>query len=222
LKFHEKWIFFLKIPIFHPNSFFLTKLNFYQKSKLFFSSESWDIILYCRQIHLVNAPIFWRVSSFEVLLTNKKIAFWNQIQKLARFSSLWVGWSFWHYHCKERPIFDLGLAWFAFITRETTSTKKKPKKPFWRWDAYSLLNERVLQHLLTKMLHLNVSFLMSAPQFSCKMFETLKRTRLLYESITYSMTVFWSFCLEKANFSHFVSRPLGENLLKDLFWQKWW
>ena len=63
---------------------------------------------------------------------------------------------------------------------------------------------------------------MSAPQFSSTMLETLKRTWLLYESITYSTTVFWSFCLEKANFSHFVSRPLGENLLKDLFWQKWW
>ena len=134
LKFHEKWIFFLKIPIFHPISFFLTQLNFYLKLIIFFSSESWNIILYCRQIHLVNAPIFWRVSSFEVLLTNKKIAFWNQIQKLARFSSLWVGWSFWHYHCKERPIFDLGLAWFAFITRKTTSTEKKPKKKtFSRW-----------------------------------------------------------------------------------------
>ena len=63
---------------------------------------------------------------------------------------------------------------------------------------------------------------MSSPQFSSKMLETLKRTWLLYESITYSTTVFWSICLEKANFANFVSHPLGENLLKDLFWQKWW
>ena len=26
--------------------------------------------------------------------------------------------------------------------------------------------------------------------------------------------------LKNANFDHFVSRPLGEKLLKDLFWQK--
>ena len=63
---------------------------------------------------------------------------------------------------------------------------------------------------------------MSAPQFSSKMLETLKRTWLLYESITYSTTVFWNICLEKANFAHFVSRPLGEKLVKHLFWQKWW
>ena len=129
-----KMNFFLENSNFSSNFIFSHTAQFLSKINNFFSSESWNIILYCRQIHLVNAPIFWRVSSFEVLLTNKKIAFWNQIQKLARFSSLWVGWSFWHYHCKERPIFDLGLAWFAFITRKTTSTEKKPKKTFWRWD----------------------------------------------------------------------------------------
>ena len=120
--------FFLENSNFSSNFIFSHTAQFLSKINNFFSSESWNIILYCRQILLVNAPIFWRVSSFEALLTNKKIAFWNQIQKMARFSSLWVGWSFWHYHCKERPIFDLGLAWFAFITRKTTSTEKKPKK----------------------------------------------------------------------------------------------
>ena len=126
--FSWKFQFFIQFHFFSHSSIFI-------KNKWFFFSESWNITLYCRQIHLVNAPIFWRVSSFEALLTNKKIAFWNQIQKLARFSSLWVGWSFWHYHCKERPIFDLGLAWFALVTLKTTSTEKKPKKPFWRWDV---------------------------------------------------------------------------------------
>ena len=74
---------------------------------------------------MVNAPIFWRVSSFEASLTNKKITFWIQIQKLARFSSLWVGLSFRHYHCKKHLIFYLGPTWFAFVTHETTSTKKE-------------------------------------------------------------------------------------------------
>ena len=59
-------------------------------------------------------------------------------------------------------------------------------------------------------------------QFSSKMLKMLKRTWLLYESIIYSTTVFWSICLEKATFAHFVSRPLGEKLVKHLFWQKWW
>ena len=127
--------FFLENSNFSSNFIFSHTAQFLSKINNFFSSESWNIILYCRQIHLVNAPIFWRVSSFEVLLTNKKIAFWNQIQKLARFSSLWVGSWFRHYHCKERPIFDLGLAWFALVTLKTTSTKKKQKKPFWRWDV---------------------------------------------------------------------------------------
>ena len=130
--------FFLENSNFSSNFIFSHTAQFLSKINNFFSSESWNIILYCRQIHLVNAPIFWRVSSFEVLLPNKKIAFWNQIQKLARFSSLWVGSWFRHYHCKERPIFDLGLAWFALVTLKTTSTEKKPKKTFWRWDAFSL------------------------------------------------------------------------------------
>ena len=126
--------FFVQNSDFSSKFIFSYRTQFLLKIQIFFSSESWDIILYCSRIHLVNAPIFWRVSSFEASLTNKKFNFWIQIQKLARFSSLRVGWSFWHYHCKERPIFDLGLAWFAFITRKTTSTEKKPKKPFWRWD----------------------------------------------------------------------------------------
>ena len=87
---------------------------------------------------------------------------------------------------------------------------------------HNLLNDRFLQNLSTKVLHLNAPFWMSAPQFSSKMLETLKGTWLLYESITYSTTVFWRICLEKANFAHFVSRPLGEKLVKHLFWQKWW
>ena len=62
---------------------------------------------------------------------------------------------------------------------------------------------------------------MPAPQFSSKMLETLKRTWRLYKSITYSTTVFGNIYLEKANFAHFVSRPLGEKLVKHLFWQKW-
>ena len=126
--------FFVQNSDFSSKFIFSYRTQFLLKIQKFFSSESWDIILYCSRIHLVNAPIFWRVSSFEASLTNKKFNFWIQIQKLARFSSLRVGWSFWHYHCKERPIFDLGLAWFAFITRKTTSTEKKPKKTFWRWD----------------------------------------------------------------------------------------
>ena len=27
---------------------------------------------------------------------------------------------------------------------------------------------------------------------------------------------------KEPNFAYFVSRPLGENMLKDIFWQKWW
>ena len=140
--------FFLENSNFSSNFIFSHTAQFLSKINNFFSSESWNIILYCRQIHLVNAPIFWRVSSFEVLLTNKKIAFWNQIQKLARFSSLWVGWSFWHYHCKERPIFDLGLAWFAFITRKTTSTKEKTEKTILalRWKFLRFLKKWLLKY----------------------------------------------------------------------------
>ena len=63
---------------------------------------------------------------------------------------------------------------------------------------------------------------MSAPHFFSKMLETLEGTWLLYESITYSTTVFWRICFEKVNFAHFVSRPLGEKLVKHIFWQKWW
>ena len=50
--------------------------------------------------------------------------------------------------------------------------------------------------------------------------QTFERTwfRGTYNSPKDSLLKFF---LEKANFAYFVSRPLGEKLLKYLFWQKW-
>ena len=60
---------------------------------------------------------------------------------------------------------------------------------------------------------------MSAPQF-CS--ETLKRLKERGFIGTYNSPKesFLNFFLEKTNFAHFVSFPLGENVLKHIFWQK--
>ena len=104
--------------------------EFYFKFYNFFSSESWDRILYNARTPLLNAPIFWRVSSFKCTLTNWKSTFRRQNRKMARFSSLWVEMQFWHRNRKEHPIFDLGPPWFKFMTLETTSRTQWTKKPF--------------------------------------------------------------------------------------------
>ena len=48
------------------------------------------------------------------------------------------------------------------------------------------------------------------------------REKLLKDVLTTNCWMPWSLKISKrANFVHFVSRPLGENVPKDLFWQKW-
>ena len=120
--------FFLENSNFSSNFIFSHTAQFLSKINNFFSSESWNIILYCRQIHLVNAPIFWRVSSFKGTLTNKKFTFRRQIREMARFSSLWVEMQFWHRNRKEHPIFDLEPHWFKFMTLKTTSRDPTNKR----------------------------------------------------------------------------------------------
>ena len=120
--------FFRKNSFFHQFSFFGIETSFASNFIIFFSSESWDLIVYIARNHLANAPIFWRVSSFKGTLTNKKFAFRRQIRKMARFSSLWVEMQFWHRNRKEHPIFDLEPPWFKFMTLKTTSRDLTNKK----------------------------------------------------------------------------------------------
>ena len=71
--------------LFYQNSFF-HKSQFYLKF-IIFSSESWDIILYCNEVHLVNAPMFWRVSAcfaldcnFDItIVKNASFFIWDQL-----------------------------------------------------------------------------------------------------------------------------------------------
>ena len=120
--------FFSKKFIFSSIFIFSHRNKFCFKFYNFFSSESWDLIVYIARNHLANAPIFWRVSSFKGTLTNKKFAFRRQIRKMARFSSLWVEMQFWHQNRKEHPIFDLEPPWFKFMTVKTTSRDLTNKK----------------------------------------------------------------------------------------------
>ena len=128
LKFGRILIFFRKNSFFHQFSFFGIETSFASNFIIFFSSESWDLIVYIARNHLANAPIFWRVSSFKGTLTNKKFAFRRQIRKMARFSSLWVEMQFWHRNRKEHPIFDLEPPWFKFMTLKTTSRDPTNKR----------------------------------------------------------------------------------------------
>ena len=102
--------------------------------------------------------------------------------------------------------------------------------------------------LPTKVSQLNASLMMSAAQFSSKMLKDLKeqrfcrkvwRTQRLRSAPQFSFKMlknlkeqgfvlrcylpkdsFLKFFLAKTNFAHFVSFPLGEKLVKHLFWQK--
>ena len=127
--FSKKFIFSSIFIFWHRNKFCFKFYNF-------FSSESWDLIVYIARNHLANAPIFWRVSSFKGTLTNKKFAFRRQIRKMARFSSLWVEMQFWHRNRKEHPIFDLEPPWFKFMTLKTTSRDLTNKRTILalRWE----------------------------------------------------------------------------------------
>ena len=128
--FSKKFIFSSIFIFWHRNKFCFKFYNF-------FSSESWDLIVYIARNHLANAPIFWRVSSFKGTLTNKKFAFRRQIRKMARFSSLWVEMQFWHRNRKEHPIFDLEPPWFKFMTLKTTSRDPTNKRTILalRWQT---------------------------------------------------------------------------------------
>jgi hypothetical protein len=81
---------------------------------------------------------------------------------------------------------------------------------------YNLLNGRFLQHLPTKVLHLNVSSMMSAAQFSSKMLKDLKEQRFC-RKVLLAQRQLSDFFFAKTNFAHFVSFPLGEKLVKHLF-----
>ena len=130
LKFCEKIIFFPKNSIFRRFSFLGIETSFTLNFIIFYSSESWDRILYNARNPLLNAQIFWRVSSFKCTLTNSKSTFHRQNRKMARFSSLWVEMQFWHRNRKVHPIFDLGPPWFKFMTLEITSRDPWTKEPF--------------------------------------------------------------------------------------------
>ena len=63
---------------------------------------------------------------------------------------------------------------------------------------YNLLNGRFLEHLPTKVLHLNVPVMMSVPEFSSKMMKNFKKTGLLQEGMTYSTAAFYSICQQNS------------------------
>ena len=61
--------------------------------------------------------------------------------------------------------------------------------------------------------------MMLVPQFSSKMLKNFKEPAFCRKVLIAQRQLYEIF-LEKTNFVHFVSFPLGENLLKHLFWQK--
>jgi len=57
---------------------------------------------------------------------------------------------------------------------------------------------------------------MSASQFSCKIMKRFKEQGFCRKLVLVQRQLF-DFFLENTNFAYFVSFPLGENLLKQLF-----
>eukprot|EP00493_Phyllostaurus_siculus_P021013 UN21338 len=54
----------------------------------------------------------------------KQFSFFRKNEKKAHLSSILVGWQNGLHIRKERPIFDLGLSWFVFVTLETSCINK--------------------------------------------------------------------------------------------------
>ena len=121
----------------------------------------------------------------------QKFTFWIRVQKLARFSSLCVGLSFWHHHCKERLFFDLGPTWFAFIARKMTSTEEKQKKTFWRWDemkSFVTTSRRNSSSGTMLAEQLSISFATSFYNIKFKMWTLLETQGRMRKSLSVSKT----------------------------------
>ena len=67
-------------------------------------------------------------------LFSKNFGFYDKMKKKAHLSLILLGWQNGLHIRKERPIFDLGLSWFVFVTLETSCIKNISKKPLGRWN----------------------------------------------------------------------------------------
>ena len=132
--------FLLFFQNFHDNAFLCKKCvfftNFILSVKIKFSSFKFNFFfqwkLRCCSLIFQN-PEVNRANTLarlkpQKLLKNRKSIFFIKIKKLARLSSVCIRCQNGPRNRRERPIFDLGLSWFALITLKTASGDSFTKK----------------------------------------------------------------------------------------------
>ena len=75
--------------------------------------------------------------------------FTEKMKKNAHLSTILVGWQNGLHIRKERPIFDLGLSWFVFVTLETSCINNISKKPLGRWNDYLTVSKIAIYSIPT-------------------------------------------------------------------------
>ena len=141
------WTFFFELQLFwNIHDFFFKTLFFYEfqieLKQWVFLQSIWFFVLvkadisYFTMLKFVIQPhhISSSYLGFKCAFFQKNLIFPKKWKK-AHLSTVLVGWQNGLHIRKARPIFDLGLSWFIFVTLETSCTNNISKKPLERWNV---------------------------------------------------------------------------------------
>ena len=144
------WTFFCAVQTFSNFHDFFFKTHFFYEFQIelkqwVFLQSIWFFVLVKADVPYFTMVKFMTQShhipssylDFKCAFFQKKIWFPRKNEKKAHLSSVLVGWQNGLHIRKERPIFDLGLSWFVFVTLETSCINKWLKKPLGRWNEKS-------------------------------------------------------------------------------------
>ena len=141
------WTFFCELQLFWNIHDFFFKTHFFYEFQIelkqwVFLQSIWFFVLVKADIsyftmlkfiiqphHISSSYLGFKCAFFQ------KNWFVRKNEKKAHLSSVLVGLQNGLRIRKERPIFDLGLSWFAFVTLETSCINKWLNKPLGRWNA---------------------------------------------------------------------------------------
>ena len=131
------WTFFCDLQVFWNIYDFFFKTHFFHEFQIelkqwVFLQSIWFFVLVKADISYFTMIKFIIQShhipssylGFKCAFFQKKFVFYEKMKKKAHLSSVLLGWQNGLHIRKERPIFDLGLSWFVFVTLETSCINK--------------------------------------------------------------------------------------------------
>ena len=155
------WTFFCDLQVFWNIYDFFFKTHFFYEFQIelkqwVFLQSIWFFVLVKADIsyftmikcitqshHIPSSYLGFKCAFFQ------KILFLRKNEKKAHLSSVLLGWQNGLHIRKERPIFDLGLSWFVFVTFETNCINNISKEPLGRWnDNRNLLIQACERNIL--------------------------------------------------------------------------